>query len=1248
MTDDQKNTGSPKSYGAYAGVVQFPRTPADLTSTTNCPACFSVLRSSVCDVCGLDLGHPAAGELATVSRDAAALLDQRLDYIGLIRYDTEVAHQTTAQPAPPAPVPTPASAPFPVLGPPPSYPASPPAAASAAPRASARSSVQVILLLVGVALLSIGTIFFLVYAFITYGILVRSLIIGAVTVAAFVVASILRRRTLRGTAEGIAAFATVLIYLDAYAIRANNLFGAQGAGGELYWGSALVVSSLGFIVWHRLSKLRVPSIVGFAAIAPGVGLVAGGIGDKLPGSSQAFLVFSVVAIAALIHVVSGRSAERFIVLVIADAAMLAAFATAFFLDYSSRGAPAVALALVVAIGALHVFAASRVPRSRAVTVPVAVIVAIASLAATTAAVTVPARAGDFSSFVLWPPLIAAPLALLLEVAARRTSTTYFKVVTRTGAIATGVVATLLLIAPLVFAIGTAVTAAVEGVTHSWGLSLLGSVNRHDLDETHSLAVLAAIGVFAAVLWAVIGVAGARRGILFWAAGGVILLAAPLLDARLVVTLAWIVLGIAAISARILLRGRGGRALGRALVGVAGVATALGYFASWATIDSWAYGTIGAIVVLSAARFALPPVASIARASVLAPGVIVVLVGSAALVRQLAGFPPADATSAVDGLHAVAAMSIVGIVLAVALKPLAVADRRVLFWMSLPIAILSAISARVVVEASATSAHYFLALPTTSLVLAVALLAALVIAIVVRPAPDLQIERITASVLIAPAVLWIVDSILHAVDAPQFIVSLEPFGSTVIVAALTLVLTLFRPFAVTRLAIEVGVVVVAIPSLAFVLAVHPPSAWLALVLLGVTSLLLAVDRDGLFGSASPRRFLGWPALALMTIGLWWRLGGDNVTAIEPYVLPLAGALLVVAILVWRSVPTDKRTVQLTAPIITLAALLVAIVPIALTSATGTVARPISVGLVSLALLAAGAFLRAGGLRSYLDVAAISGALGVAIVGFGRAVAHLVENGPAGATLDGWLVATLAVLVIAALGVVRTPGRVRNIIAQSGVIVVLAGVTLLECQAFADPAYGLARGIAVVVLLSAIYLASLLLAQSPFTPVVGWVALALAAIAGIVGIADDAIRPIELASVPIALALIAAGALHLADRPAARSWPHLGPGILILLLPPLVATATDRPLWRLVALGVVAVGILVIGVVARLQAPFLLASVVVLIHGIATFSMQIRLVYQSVEWWLWLVIGGVVLIVLAARYEQRIRNLRSAVGRIGALR
>ena len=135
---------SPTSFARYAGVARFPRSEADLRTTTNCPACFTVITAIVCTNCGLDLAHGAAVELALVSIEAARVLDERVELIGRIRFETALAARQAAAlaQAPAAPSPE-----LPVASSMPPPPATPPPVAAAEPepadRAPRRSSVQI-------------------------------------------------------------------------------------------------------------------------------------------------------------------------------------------------------------------------------------------------------------------------------------------------------------------------------------------------------------------------------------------------------------------------------------------------------------------------------------------------------------------------------------------------------------------------------------------------------------------------------------------------------------------------------------------------------------------------------------------------------------------------------------------------------------------------------------------------------------------------------------------------------------------------------------------------------------------------------------------------------------------------------------------------------------------------------------------------------------------------------------------------
>ena len=64
--------------------------------------------------------------------------------------------------------------------------------------------------------------------------------------------------------------------------------------------------------------------------------------------------------------------------------------------------------------------------------------------------------------------------------------------------------------------------------------------------------------------------------------------------------------------------------------------------------------------------------------------------------------------------------------------------------------------------------------------------------------------------------------------------------------------------------------------------------------------------------------------------------------------------------------------------------------------------------------------------------------------------------------------------------------------------------------------------------------------------------------------------------------------------------------------------------------------------------MVGTAVLLFHLVTQLWQSLRLVYETLPWWLWLGVAGVIIIVLAARYERRIANLRMVALRIGSLR
>jgi hypothetical protein len=117
----------------------------------------------------------------------------------------------------------------------------------------------------------------------------------------------------------------------------------------------------------------------------------------------------------------------------------------------------------------------------------------------------------------------------------------------------------------------------------------------------------------------------------------------------------------------------------------------------------------------------------------------------------------------------------------------------------------------------------------------------------------------------------------------------------------------------------------------------------------------------------------------------------------------------------------------------------------------------------------------------------------------------------------------------------------------------------------------------------------------------------------------------------LAVLALGLGHLRRRavPDLRSWAAYGPGLLILLVPSLLASFDDESPTRALLLGLVALGVLLVGARARLQAPLAVGAGV-----LAVDALQLVGPYAAaLPRWLSLGAAGVLLVAVGATYEQR---------------
>ncbi|MFE0179046.1 SCO7613 C-terminal domain-containing membrane protein [Streptomyces sp. NPDC059002] len=142
----------------------------------------------------------------------------------------------------------------------PPRPAGPPAPEATPP------SVQNVLLTLGGVLLTIAAIAFTVVSWGHLGIGGRSAVLGAVTLAALGVPALLLRRSLRSTAETVAALGLALTVLDAYALRHLAFPDAAALGFAAVTSALLATVWAGYGLLVRELRLPLPTAVATAQL----------------------------------------------------------------------------------------------------------------------------------------------------------------------------------------------------------------------------------------------------------------------------------------------------------------------------------------------------------------------------------------------------------------------------------------------------------------------------------------------------------------------------------------------------------------------------------------------------------------------------------------------------------------------------------------------------------------------------------------------------------------------------------------------------------------------------------------------------------------------------------------------------------------------------------------------------------------------------------------------------------------------
>ncbi|MGW0391377.1 SCO7613 C-terminal domain-containing membrane protein [Streptomyces sp. NPDC003042] len=165
--------------------------------------------------------------------------------------------------------------------------------------------------------------------------------------------------------------------------------------------------------------------------------------------------------------------------------------------------------------------------------------------------------------------------------------------------------------------------------------------------------------------------------------------------------------------------------------------------------------------------------------------------------------------------------------------------------------------------------------------------------------------------------------------------------------------------------------------------------------------------------------------------------------------------------------------------------------------------------------------------------------------------------------------------------------------------------------------------------------------------GWAAGALFVAATWVRLAASGVAEPEAYTLPVSVLALAVGFLGRRRDPAASSWSAYGPGLGATLLPSLAAAWGDAHWLRPLLLGVAALTVTLLGAHRRLQAPLLLGGATlaaVALHELAPYVVQVVGVLPR---WLPPALAGLLLLVVGATYEKRLRDarrLREALGRL----
>ncbi|MFD5691620.1 SCO7613 C-terminal domain-containing membrane protein [Streptomyces rubiginosohelvolus] len=169
-----------------------------------------------------------------------------------------------------------------------------------------------------------------------------------------------------------------------------------------------------------------------------------------------------------------------------------------------------------------------------------------------------------------------------------------------------------------------------------------------------------------------------------------------------------------------------------------------------------------------------------------------------------------------------------------------------------------------------------------------------------------------------------------------------------------------------------------------------------------------------------------------------------------------------------------------------------------------------------------------------------------------------------------------------------------------------------------------------------------------PVAGYLAAALFVLATWVRLAASEVSFPEAYTLPVTVPALVVGFLRRRKDQEASSWTAYGPGLAATLLPSLAVAWTDPDWQRPLLLGVAALVITLLGARYRLQSLLLLGGAVLALDGLHELAPYVVQVAGALPRWLPPALAGLLLLVVGATYEQRLRDARRLKDALGRMR